>query len=143
MKIASLIARNLLGLMFLVFGLNGFLNFIPMPAPTGLALEFVTVMAIKSHYMAVVFFFQVIGGVILLSNRFVPLGLTILGPVIVNILLFHLFIEPAGIGNALVATVLWFVVFASERAAFQGLFVARSAETSRTARSETRERFAS
>lgn len=128
MRIASLIARNLLGLIFLVFGLNGFLHFIPMPPPAGLVLQFFTVMAIQSHYMAGVFLFEAIGGVILLSNRFVPLGLTILGPVIVNILLFHLTIELTGIGMALFVTVLWLIVFASERRAFAGLFAQRTIE---------------
>src|SRR5580692_5784605 len=90
MKIAVLIARILLGLLFLVFGLNGFLNFIPVgQLPSGLAGQFVTAL-LQSHYVQVVCAFEVAGGALLLINRYVPLGLTLLGPIIVNILLYHL-----------------------------------------------------
>ncbi len=123
MKIATLIARNLLGLMFLVFGLNGFLHFIPQPKPTGLALQYFTVLS-ASHYMMPVFLLQIIGGALLLANRFVPIALVLLGPILVNILIFHLTMAPAGIGPGLVATILWGVVFNSVRPAFAGLFAA-------------------
>src|SRR5258708_32540864 len=93
MKIASLIARLLLGLIFLVFGLNGFLHFIPMPPPKGLAAQFGGAIFV-SHYWVVIFGLQVIGGVLLLVNRFVPLALVLLGPVIVNIFFFHPLIAP-------------------------------------------------
>ena len=86
MKIVALIARILLGLIFFVFGLNGFLNFIPMgPLPSGLAGEFMTVL-FQSHYVLFVSAVQLAGGVLLLVNRYVPLALVLLGPVIVNIL---------------------------------------------------------
>jgi uncharacterized membrane protein YphA (DoxX/SURF4 family) len=124
MKIAVLIARILLGLLFLVFGLNGFLHFIPMPPPTGLAGQYMGALFV-SHYLTVIFLVQVIGGVLLLLNRFVPLALTLLGPVLVNILLFHSFMAPAGLPLALVATVLWLVVFSSVRPAFAGVFAQR------------------
>jgi uncharacterized membrane protein YphA (DoxX/SURF4 family) len=89
MKIAALIARNLLGLMFVVFGLNGFLHFIPQPPPpAGLASQFLGALG-ASHYMVPVFALQLVGGALLLANRFVPLALVLLGPVIANILLFH------------------------------------------------------
>ena len=81
MKIASLIARLLLGLIFLVFGLNGFLHFIPMPPPTGAAGQFFAAL-IATPYWMVIFAVQVIGGVLLLVNRFVPLALVVLGSVI-------------------------------------------------------------
>ncbi len=118
-------ARTILGLMFLVFGLNGFLQFLPMPAPAGVAAEYFTVLA-KTNYLVPVFLLQAIGGVLLLANRFVPLGLVLLGPVIVNILLFHFLIEPAGTGMALFVTILWFVVFFAVRQAFSGIFAART-----------------
>ena len=101
MKIAVLIARNLLGLMFLVFGLNGFLHFLPMPMPTGPALQYMTVLS-TSHYFVPVFLLQVIGGALLLTNRFVPLALVLLGPVIVNIILYHILMAPQGLPLALV-----------------------------------------
>lgn len=117
-------ARIILGLMFLVFGLNGFLQFLPMPAPTGLAAEYVGILA-KTNYMALVFLLQAVGGVLLLANRFVPLALTLLGPVIVNILQFHFLIEPAGTGMAIFVTLLWLVVFYAVRKAFSGIFTAQ------------------
>jgi putative oxidoreductase len=122
MKIAVLISRVLLGLLFLVFGLNGFFHFIPMPPPTGLAAQYFTVLFV-SHYLVVVFLLQVVGGALLLANRYVPLALLLLGPVLVNILLFHSTMAPEGLPMALVATALWFTVFASVRKAFAGLFV--------------------
>jgi hypothetical protein len=124
MKITILIARVLLGLMFLIFGLNGFLNFIPASMPTGLAGQYVTVLFV-SHYMGPVFFLELVGGVLLLANRFVPMALTILGPIIVNILLFHTLLAPTGLPLALVAAVLWGIVFYGVRHAFAGLFRAR------------------
>jgi putative oxidoreductase len=124
MKIAVLIARILLGLLFLVFGLNGFLHFIPMPPPAGLAGQYMGVLFV-SHYLVVVFLLQVVGGALLLANRFVPLGLLLLGPVLVNIVLFHSFLAPEGLPIALLATVLWLVVFAGVRKAFAGVFAHR------------------
>ena len=122
MKIAVLIARILLGLLFAVFGLNGFLHFIPQqPLPTGLAGQYVGALFV-SHYLVVVFLLELIGGLLLLANRFVPLALVLLGPVIVNILLFHACLAPEGLPMALFATVLWFVVFAGVRSAFAGVF---------------------
>src|ERR1043165_4173936 len=104
MKIISLIARLLLGLTFVVFGLNGFLNFLSMgPMPTGLAGQFIGALFL-SHYFWVVAGLQVVGGLLLLVNRFVPLALVLLGPVIVNILLYHFLLNPAGMGLALVVT---------------------------------------
>src|SRR3989442_9635299 len=96
MKIVTLIARILLGLVFVVFGLNGFLSFLNTgPAPTGLAGQFLGAL-ILSHYYWVVAALQIAGGALLLVNRFVPLALVLLGPVIVNIICFHVFMNPSG-----------------------------------------------
>jgi putative oxidoreductase len=122
MKIAVLIARILLGLLFLVFGLNGFLHFIPMPPPPGLAGQYMGALFV-SHYLVVVFLLQVVGGALLLAGRYVPLGLLLLGPVLVNIVLFHSLMAPEGLPMALFATVLWLIVFAGVRKAFAGVFV--------------------
>jgi putative oxidoreductase len=128
MKYASVIARLLLGLMFTVFGLNGFFHFISMPPmPDGPAKDFTGAMA-ATHYMVPVFLLQVISGLLFLVGRFVPLALTLIGPVLVNILLFHLLMAPSGIGPGAVATILWFIVFAHHRAAFTGIFQAKSAD---------------
>jgi putative oxidoreductase len=126
MKILSLIARLLLGLVSVVFGLNAFLNFLNMgPMPTGLAGQFMGAL-FQSHYYFVVAALQIVGGALLLVNRFVPLGLVLLGPVIVNILLYHVFLNPSGFALAIVVTVLWFVVFYGHRQYFSGIFVQRT-----------------
>ena len=124
MKIAALIARYLLGFIFLVFGLNGFLHFIPMPAPTGLAGQFMGAI-FASNFFVVLFLFQVIPGILLLINRYVPLALSMLAPVILNIVCFHLLMAPAGLPIAIVVSVLWLLVFARVRSAFAGLFQPR------------------
>src|SRR6266851_6494301 len=110
MKILTIIARSLLGLTFVVFGLNAFLHFIPMSPPQGLAGDFMKALFV-SHYFYVVAVLQIAGGAICLLGRFVPLGLTLLGPVIVNILLFHLLLAPAGLPMAIVVSVLALIVF--------------------------------
>jgi putative oxidoreductase len=124
MKIATLIARILLGVLFLVFGLNGLLHFIPLPLPSGLAGQYMGALFV-SHYLVVVFLLQVIGAALLLANRFVPLALVLLGPIVVNILLFHSLMAPAGLPLALSATLLWGILFYSVRQAFAGVFVRR------------------
>jgi putative oxidoreductase len=126
MKILTLLARLLLGLSFVVFGLNGFLNFLSMgPMPSGLAGQFLGAL-ILSHYFWVVAALQVAGGALLLVNRFVPLGLVLLGPVIVNIILYHVFLHPTGVALALVVTILWLIVFYAQRQYFAGIFVQRT-----------------
>ena len=124
MKTAFTIARVLLGLLFTVFGLNGFLHFISMQPPTGLAGQYMGALFV-SHYLAVVFLVELIGGLLLLVNRYVPLALLLLGPVVVNILLFHSLLAPAGLPLALLAALLWLVIFAGVRQAFAGVFVQR------------------
>jgi putative oxidoreductase len=131
MKTTSTISRLLLGLVFTVFGLNGFLNFFsPGPVPP-LAGQFFGVL-VQSHYMAVVLAVEIIGGLALLVNRMTPLALTLLGPVIFNILLFHITMAPAGLPPAVFVAVLWLVVFYRVRGAFAGLFQDGAAERSKS-----------
>jgi len=126
MKIVTLIARILLGLVFLVFGLNGFLNFLSMgPMPTGLAGQFMGALFL-SHYYWVVAVLQIAGGLLLLANRFVPLALVLLGPVTVNIICYHVFLHHSGAGLAAVATILWLIVFYGKREYFSGIFAQRT-----------------
>ena len=126
MKIVVLVSRLLLGLVFFVFGLNGFLHFIPMKdLPTGLALQYLTAL-IQSHYVLVVSATQLVGGLLLLANRFVPLALALLGPVIVNILCYHLFLAFQGMPIAAVVAILWFILFFRYRQNFAGLFVQKA-----------------
>lgn len=120
MRIASTVARYLMGIMFTVFGLNGFLHFIPMMPMPPLAGQFIEVL-VSSHYMVPVFLLQIASGLLFLANRYVPLALTLIGPVIVNILLFHVLMDPGGIVPGAIATVFWLVVFYSVRPAFAGI----------------------
>jgi putative oxidoreductase len=124
MKTASVIAQYLAGVIFLVMGLNGFLNFIPLPPPGGVAGQFMGALYV-SHYLWVIFAFQVVAGVLLLVNRYVPLAVAILAPVIVNILSFHALMAPSGLPLALVVAVLWTLIFVDVRPAFSGLFQSR------------------
>ena len=124
MRTASVIARYLAGLIFLVFGLNGFLNFIPLPPPGGVAGQFMGAMY-ASHFLWVIFAFQLVAAVLLLVNRYVPLAVAILAPVIVNILFFHALMAPSGLPLALFVTVLWALIFVNVRPAFAGLFQSR------------------
>jgi putative oxidoreductase len=120
-RTVSVIARYLAGVIFLVFGLNGFLNFIPMPPPEGIAAQFIGAMY-ASHYLVVIFAFQVVAAVLLLVNRYVPLAVAVLAPVIVNILSFHVLMAPSGLPLALFVAVLWTLIFIDVRPAFAGLF---------------------
>lgn len=123
MKIATIIVRVLLGLMFVVFGSNIFLHFLPMTPPTPpppLAVDFSKAL-MESHYILVVGALQVIGGALLLLGRYVPLGLTLLGPVIVNIMLFHIFLDPSGLPIAIVVSALALFLLWRYRTNFAGL----------------------
>ena len=124
MKIVSVIARYLLGLLFTIFGLNGFFNFIHQPPPANpLALQFIIAIS-SSHFAAFFFAVQLIGGLLLLSGFFVPLALTLLAAELYNILAFHLTLLP-GIVPGLVASVLWVLVFLQYRNSFNGVLAAR------------------
>jgi putative oxidoreductase len=125
MKIVALIIRVLLGLTFFIFGLNGFLHFIPGQMPPGVAGQFV-IAIVQSHYYVVIFGAQLLGGALLLVNRYVPLALAILGPVIVNILCFHLFMFRTGLPLAFVVAILWAILAYYHRQAFSGLFEQRT-----------------
>ncbi len=116
-----LAVRILLGLPFLVFGLNGILHFMKAPPMTGDAGLFADLLA-KHNYMTFVALLQVIGGLLLLVGRFIPLALVILGPILVNILLFHFLLEPRGVAIGLVLTVFELVLISVYRRSFRGLF---------------------
>jgi putative oxidoreductase len=126
MKIVSVVARHLLGLMFTVFGLNGFLNFIHEPPPVNpLAQQFFMAVS-ASHFAAFFFAVQLLAGLLLLSGFFVPLALALLAAELYNILAFHLTLAP-GIAPALVASVLWVLVFLQYRESFHGILAGKPA----------------
>ena len=122
------IARVLLGLMFFVFGLNGFLNFIPQPPKESLPAA---LMAFSEAMMKTGYLFQLIKGTevlvgaLLLLNRFVPLALTVLAPVIVNIVAVHVFLAPSGVAMAVVILALELYLAWSYRSAFRPMLGAR------------------
>jgi putative oxidoreductase len=123
-KIAATIARYLLGLIFTVFGLNGFLQFIHQPPPANpLALQFLVAVS-TSHFAAFFFAIQLLGGLLLLAGVFVPLALIMLAAELYNILAFHLTLAP-GAAPALVACVLWVLVFLQYQPSFSGIFSAK------------------
>jgi uncharacterized membrane protein YphA (DoxX/SURF4 family) len=127
MKTASIVARYLLGLMFTIFGLNGFLQFIHQPPPTNpLTIQFLVAVS-ASHFAAFFFAVQVIGGLLLLSGFFVPLALTLLAAELYNILAFHMTLALASVAPALVACVLWVLVFLRYRESFNGIFSVKPA----------------
>lgn len=108
MIIATRIVQIIIGLIFFVFGLNGFLKFLPFPEPVHPFME----LLISSGYLYVIKALEVIGGLCLLINKKVSFGLTLLGPIVVNILLFHTLLDPRGLVMSLVIFVLyWFLVY--------------------------------
>lgn len=127
MKIVLTIARFLLGLIFAFFGANLIFQFLPNPPlPPGPVRDFTTVMA-TTHYLIVVGFFQLVPGLLLLINRYIPLALTILAAEIVNILTTHILVMH-GIGLVpfpIVVVLCWLIVFWRVRSAFAGIFQAR------------------
>ena len=126
MPFGPLIARILMGLMFLIFGLNGFFHFIPNPKgpmPEG-EMAFAGAMMKTGYFFPVVFATQLIVGILLLCNRFVPLALVLIAPVIVNIIAFHIFLAPAGIPPGIVVTALEIYLAWSYRSAYESLFQA-------------------
>ena len=125
MKTITVIARFLLGLIFLVFGLNGFLHFIPSPPLSGTDGQFLEALFV-SHYLVPIFLLQIVSAVLFLVNRYVPLALTLVAPIVVNVLLIHTLMLPSGLPMALVVTGLWFVVFLSVRSAFAPLWQPRA-----------------
>jgi putative oxidoreductase len=129
MKIVAIICRILLGLMFVVFGLNGFLHFIPMgpPPPPGSPVEQFMGVMIPSGWMKFQAAVQVLGGLLVLIGGTAPLGLVCLGPVIVNILLFHILLAGGhGILPGLIAAILELVLIYAYRANFAGIFTTKA-----------------
>ena len=117
-----LAARILLGIVFVFFGLNIILQFLKMPPPPGDAGQFMTILAVHG-FMRVVGLLQIVAGILLLVGRYVPLALMILAPIIVNILMFHLFLlGGTGIAPGLVVTVLELFLLWAYRLSFRGLF---------------------
>ena len=99
-KYLPLVARLWLGTIFVVFGLNGFFSFMPIPEMPVDAQTFMGALVATGYMIPLVKGVEVVGGILLLTGRFVPLSLALLAPGIVNITLFHIFLAPAGLGMA-------------------------------------------
>ena len=125
MRMIAIVARYLLGLIFTVFGLNGFLNFIHQPPPANPLANQFFVSVSESHFASFFFAIQLLAGLLLLSGYFVPLALTLLAAELYNILAFHVTLAPATIAPALLASVLWVLVFLQYRESFNGIFGAK------------------
>jgi hypothetical protein len=125
MKIVVIISRILLGAIFVALGLNAFLHFLPKQLPPGIAGQFVGAM-FQSHYILFVSALEVISGALLLVNRYVPFALTILAPIIVNIIAFLLLLPPVGWQPGVLATILWIILFIHYRKHFSGIFTQRA-----------------
>jgi len=121
MKIATIIARVLLGLVFVVFGLNAFFNFIPMPPPPKNQAGAFTEALFSSGYLYAIKCFEIGGGLLLLIGWKVPLGLTLLGPVIVNILFYDIFLDHSALPMGIAVAALALFLLWAKRSAFAGL----------------------
>ena len=127
MRMIAIVSRYLLGLIFTVFGLNGFLNFIHQPPPANPLANQFFVSVSESHFAAFFFAIQLLAGLLLLSGYFVPLALTLLAAELYNILAFHVTLAPESIAPALIASVLWVLVFLQFRESFNAIFSAKPA----------------
>ena len=123
MKYAILGARLLLGIVFLVFGANKIVHFMPVALPPGDPTQFISIMAIHK-WLSIVALIEIIGGLLLLVGRFVPLALTLLGPVVVNIFLFHMLLAPSGLPVSIGLVVLELFLLFAYRISFRGIFTA-------------------
>lgn len=124
---APTLARLPMGLLFTVTGLNGFLDFLPQPKEPmpGQALAFAGAMMATGYLFPLVMGTQLVSGLLLLANRFVPLALALLAPVIVNIVAFHLFLAPTGLGMAFVVLALELYLAWTCRKAYRPMLAAR------------------
>ena len=130
MKFAIIGARVILGLIFVVFGLNGFFHFIPNPEMNEPMTQFMMALVSTGYFMAVVKAVEVISGLMILTGRFLPLGLILLAPVSVHILCAHLFLDPGGLVMAIVIIVLQLFLAFAYRDAYSGILQANAQPTS-------------
>jgi putative oxidoreductase len=123
----TLAARLVLGLIFLVFGLNGFFHFLPQPPMSGPPADFFGALLATGYLFPLLKGTEVIAGALLLSGRLVPLALTVLAPIVVNIVGFHLFLAPSGLPLALLVVALGVFLAWSYRSAYSGVLNANAA----------------
>jgi uncharacterized membrane protein YphA (DoxX/SURF4 family) len=125
-KYGPVVARVLFGLVFLVFGLNGFFNFIPQPPVPARVGAFMMALAQTGYMFPLIKGVEVIVGLLLLTNRFVPLALALIAPNVVNIVLLHAVLAPGGLPIALVVLALELYLAWSYRASYRSMLQART-----------------
>jgi len=130
------VARVVLGLAFFVFGLNGFLHFLPQPPMSGPPANFAGALFATGYMFPLIKGTEVAASLLLLANRYVPLALAVLAPVLVNIIAFHAFLAPAGLILPLVLLGLELYLARSYRDAFAPMLRARTEPHRATPRSE-------
>jgi len=122
MNKAKLIVRIFLGLMLVIFGLNKFLQFMPMPTMPNAAGEFMGALIKSGYIMVIVAVVEIIVGVLILVNKYQPLVLVILFPILLNAFLFHLFLDPSGIGGAAFAMAMNIFLLVANKESYKELF---------------------
>ena len=120
------IARVALGLTFFVFGLNGFLHFLPQPPMSGPPANFAGALFATGYMFPLIKGTEVVASILLLANRYVPLALALLAPVVVNIVAFHAFLAPAGLVLPIIVLALEVYLARSYRDAFAPMLQART-----------------
>lgn len=123
---APVIARVFLGGLFLLFGLNGFLHFLPMPPAPERAGAFLGALAATGYMFPLIKGTEVVAGLLLLSGRFVPLALTLLAPVVVNIVAYHGALAPSGVGLPLLLAAVGIYLAYAYRSSFKGVLAANA-----------------
>lgn len=118
-----MIARLLLGLLFLVFGLNGFLQFLPMPEMNMAASSFMGALYKTGYMLPLIKFVEVVCGALLLSGLYVPLAVVLIAPIVVNIVLFHFLLDPSGLMMAVLILIMWVMVFLEHKHYYNPLFM--------------------
>ena len=126
MKFALIGARVLLGLIFVVFGLNGFFNFIPPPEMNESAGALMGALVATGYFMIIVKLVEVVAGLMILTGKYLPLGLILLAPVSVHILLFHVFLDTAGLGMAIFIIVMQVFLAWAYRDSYSGILQANA-----------------
>jgi uncharacterized membrane protein YphA (DoxX/SURF4 family) len=126
MKIATLVARILLGLLFLISGLNGFFHFLPQPQMGEEAGKFMMGLLGSGYFFPFLKICETLSGILLLSGIYVPLALLILSPIVVNIFLFHLFLDHAGLPIAIVLVLLLGFLGYAYREYFKSIFTVKA-----------------
>ena len=132
------VARIFLGLVFFVFGLNGFFHFLPQPPMTGPAADFMGALFATKYMFPLIKATEVLAGALLLTGRFVPLALTLLAPIVVNIAAFHAFLAPSGFGIVVPITLSGVYLAWAYRASFRGVLQASAIPASTEQRSSTK-----